>query len=300
MQDSADLAGVATFKRRLKAARPSWSVSSPRAGTMRSAAKGRTPGPSRAVPRQARAGSAPAGRASTVNPCGPGPHPWLRQSMALLQIAGAVRVPSPMRRRLAVGIDLGTTNCCSPRCVAASPSPAGCAGTPDPPSAVRYHAERAETGESARAGRREDPYSTVISVKAPDGAQPGGSVKQLGEQLPTASARARSHMPLHRDRARVKKSPVEVSADILRELRQRAETTLGGELVGAVITVPAYFDDAQRQATKDAAPGRTERPAPAQRADRRRRGYGLDKGAEGLVAIYDLGGGTFDISIPAP
>ncbi len=122
-------------------------------------------------------------------------------------------------------------------------------------------------------------------------------VKQLGEQLPYRFRQGESHMPFI-ETVQGLKSPVEVSADILRELRQRAETTLGGELVGAVITVPAYFDDAQRQATKDAARlaglnvlRLLNEPTAAAVA------YGLDKGAEGLVAIYDLGGGTFDISI---
>lgn len=164
------------------------------------------------------------------------------------------------------------------------------------PSAVRYHAERAEVGESARAAAAEDPFNTVISVKRLMG-RGLEDVKQLGEQLPYRFRQGESHMPFI-ETVQGLKSPVEVSADILRELRQRAETTLGGELVGAVITVPAYFDDAQRQATKDAARlaglnvlRLLNEPTAAAVA------YGLDKGAEGLVAIYDLGGGTFDISI---
>ncbi|PXB82620.1 Fe-S protein assembly chaperone HscA, partial [Pseudomonas aeruginosa] len=160
----------------------------------------------------------------------------------------------------------------------------------------RYHAERAEVGESARAAAAEDPFNTVISVKRLMG-RGLEDVKQLGEQLPYRFRQGESHMPFI-ETVQGLKSPVEVSADILRELRQRAETTLGGELVGAVITVPAYFDDAQRQATKDAARlaglnvlRLLNEPTAAAVA------YGLDKGAEGLVAIYDLGGGTFDISI---
>lgn len=164
------------------------------------------------------------------------------------------------------------------------------------PSAVRYHAERAEVGESARAAAAKDPFNTIISVKRLMG-RGLEDVKQLGEQLPYRFRQGESHMPFI-ETVQGLKSPVEVSADILRELRQRAETTLGGELVGAVITVPAYFDDAQRQATKDAARlaglnvlRLLNEPTAAAVA------YGLDKGAEGLVAIYDLGGGTFDISI---
>ncbi len=151
-------------------------------------------------------------------------------------------------------------------------------------------------GESARAAAAEDPFNTVISVKRLMG-RGLEDVKQLGEQLPYRFRQGESHMPFI-ETVQGLKSPVEVSADILRELRQRAETTLGGELVGAVITVPAYFDDAQRQATKDAARlaglnvlRLLNEPTAAAVA------YGLDKGAEGLVAIYDLGGGTFDISI---
>ncbi|MFU6910858.1 Fe-S protein assembly chaperone HscA [Pseudomonas aeruginosa] len=217
--------------------------------------------------------------------------------MALLQIAEPGQSPKPHERRLAVGIDLGTTN---------SLVAAVCSGVAEPlpdaqgrlilPSAVRYHAERAEVGESARAAAAEDPFNTVISVKRLMG-RGLEDVKQLGEQLPYRFRQGESHMPFI-ETVQGLKSPVEVSADILRELRQRAETTLGGELVGAVITVPAYFDDAQRQATKDAARlaglnvlRLLNEPTAAAVA------YGLDKGAEGLVAIYDLGGGTFDISI---
>ncbi len=217
--------------------------------------------------------------------------------MALLQIAEPGQSPKPHERRLAVGIDLGTTN---------SLVAAGRSGVAEPlpdaqgrlilPSAVRYHAERAEVGESARAAAAEDPFNTVISVKRLMG-RGLEDVKQLGEQLPYRFRQGESHMPFI-ETVQGLKSPVEVSADILRELRQRAETTLGGELVGAVITVPAYFDDAQRQATKDAARlaglnvlRLLNEPTAAAVA------YGLDKGAEGLVAIYDLGGGTFDISI---
>ncbi len=217
--------------------------------------------------------------------------------MALLQIAEPGQSPKPHERRLAVGIDLGTTNSlvAAVRSGVAEPLP-DAQGRLILPSAVRYHAERAEVGESARAAAAEDPFNTVISVKRLMG-RGLEDVKQLGEQLPYRFRQGESHMPFI-ETVQGLKSPVEVSVDILRELRQRAETTLGGELVGAVITVPAYFDDAQRQATKDAARlaglnvlRLLNEPTAAAVA------YGLDKGAEGLVAIYDLGGGTFDISI---
>lgn len=217
--------------------------------------------------------------------------------MALLQIAEPGQSPKPHERRLAVGIDLGTTNSlvAAVRSGVAEPLP-DAQGRLILPSAVRYHAERAEVGESARAAAAKDPFNTVISVKRLMG-RGLEDVKQLGKQLPYRFRQGESHMPFI-ETVQGLKSPVEVSADILRELRQRAETTLGGELVGAVITVPAYFDDAQRQATKDAARlaglnvlRLLNEPTAAAVA------YGLDKGAEGLVAIYDLGGGTFDISI---
>lgn len=217
--------------------------------------------------------------------------------MALLQIAEPGQSPKPHERRLAVGIDLGTTNSlvAAVRSGVAEPLP-DARGRLILPSAVRYHAERAEVGESARAAAAKDPFNTIISVKRLMG-RGLEDVKQLGEQLPYRFRQGESHMPFI-ETVQGLKSPVEVSADILRELRQRAETTLGGELVGAVITVPAYFDDAQRQATKDAARlaglnvlRLLNEPTAAAVA------YGLDKGAEGLVAIYDLGGGTFDISI---
>ena len=217
--------------------------------------------------------------------------------MALLQIAEPGQSPQPHQRRLAVGIDLGTTN----SLVAALRS-----GLSEPladeqgqvilPSAVRYHPDRIEVGAAAKAAAASDPLNTVLSVKRLMG-RGLADVKQLGEQLPYRFVGGESHMPFI-DTVQGAKSPVEVSADILKVLRQRAEATLGGDLVGAVITVPAYFDDAQRQATKDAAKlaglnvlRLLNEPTAAAVA------YGLDQHAEGLVAIYDLGGGTFDISI---
>ncbi|MBD8475857.1 Fe-S protein assembly chaperone HscA [Pseudomonas sp. CFBP 8770] len=217
--------------------------------------------------------------------------------MALLQIAEPGQSPQPHQRRLAVGIDLGTTN----SLVAALRS-----GLSEPladpdgqvilPSAVRYHADRVEVGAAAKAAAASDPFNTVLSVKRLMG-RGLADVKQLGEQLPYRFVGGESHMPFI-ETVQGPKSPVEVSADILKALRQRAEDVLGGDLVGAVITVPAYFDDAQRQATKDAARlaglnvlRLLNEPTAAAVA------YGLDQHAEGLVAIYDLGGGTFDISI---
>lgn len=217
--------------------------------------------------------------------------------MALLQIAEPGQTPQPHQRRLAVGIDLGTTNSlvAAVRSGVAAPLPDD-RGEVILPSAVRYHADRIEVGESVRAAASQDPLNSIISVKRFMG-RGLEDVKQLGGQLPYRFTQGESHMPFI-ETVQGAKSPVEVSAEILRVLRQRAEATLGGELVGAVITVPAYFDDAQRQATKDAARlaglhvlRLLNEPTAAAVA------YGLDKNAEGLVAIYDLGGGTFDISI---
>nr|WP_322940666.1 Fe-S protein assembly chaperone HscA [Pseudomonas sp. s4] len=217
--------------------------------------------------------------------------------MALLQIAEPGQSPQPHQRRLAVGIDLGTTNSlvAAVRSGLAKPL-ADAAGKVILPSAVRYHAASIEVGESAKAAAASDPLNTVLSVKRLMG-RGIADVHQLGEQLPYRFVAGESHMPFI-ETVQGAKSPVEVSAEILKTLRLRAEQTLGGELVGAVITVPAYFDDAQRQATKDAArlAGLTvlrllNEPTAAAVA------YGLDQKAEGVVAIYDLGGGTFDISI---
>ncbi|WP_097304937.1 Fe-S protein assembly chaperone HscA [Pseudomonas chlororaphis] len=217
--------------------------------------------------------------------------------MALLQIAEPGQSPQPHQRRLAVGIDLGTTNSLVAALRSGLSEPlADANGQVILPSAVRYHADRVEVGESARLAASADPLNTVLSVKRLMG-RGLSDVKQLGEQLPYRFVDGESHMPFI-ETIQGPKSPVEVSADILKVLRQRAESTLGGELVGAVITVPAYFDDAQRQATKDAAKlaglnvlRLLNEPTAAAVA------YGLDQHAEGVVAIYDLGGGTFDISI---
>ncbi|PWB34874.1 Fe-S protein assembly chaperone HscA [Pseudomonas sp. SDI] len=217
--------------------------------------------------------------------------------MALLQIAEPGQTPQPHQRRLAVGIDLGTTNSlvAALRSGLSEPLP-DAEGRVILPSAVRYHADHVDVGHVARDAAASDPLNTVLSVKRLMG-RGLADVKQLGEQLPYRFVGGESHMPFI-DTVQGAKSPVEVSADILKVLRLRAEATLGGELVGAVITVPAYFDDAQRQATKDAARlaglnvlRLLNEPTAAAVA------YGLDQNAEGVVAIYDLGGGTFDISI---
>lgn len=217
--------------------------------------------------------------------------------MALLQIAEPGLSPKPHQRRLAVGIDLGTTNSlvAAVRSGVAEPLP-DAQGNVIVPSAVRYHADRVEVGRTARDTALEDPLNTILSVKRLMG-RGLEDVKHLGEHLPYRFVAGESHMPFIETVQGVR-SPVEVSAEILRALRQRAESSLGGELVGAVITVPAYFDDAQRQATKDAARlaglnvlRLLNEPTAAAVA------YGLDKQAQGVVAIYDLGGGTFDVSI---
>ena len=217
--------------------------------------------------------------------------------MALLQIAEPGQSAQPHQRKLAVGIDLGTTNSlvAAVRSGIAEPLP-DASGKVILPSAVRYHADHVEVGESARESAALDPYNTVISVKRLMG-RGLSDVHQLGEQLPYRFVEGESQMPFIQT-VQGAKSPVEVSAEILRALRLRAEDTLGGELVGAVITVPAYFDDAQRQATKDTARlaglnvlRLLNEPTAAAVA------YGLDQKAEGVVVIYDLGGGTFDVSI---
>ncbi|MDC0688023.1 Fe-S protein assembly chaperone HscA [Mitsuaria sp. RG] len=217
--------------------------------------------------------------------------------MALLQIAEPGQSPQPHQRRLAVGIDLGTTNSlvAAVRSGRSEPLP-DAQGSVILPSAVRYLDNAVEVGLAAREAAPSDPLNSILSVKRLMG-RGLADVKQLGEQLPYRFVGGESHMPFI-DTVQGPKSPVQVSADILKVLRQRAEQTLGGELVGAVITVPAYFDDAQRQATKDAAKlaglnvlRLLNEPTAAAVA------YGLDQDAEGVVAIFDLGGGTFDISI---
>jgi len=218
--------------------------------------------------------------------------------MALLQISEPGETTAPHQHRLAAGIDLGTTNSlvASVRSGVAETLPDN-EGRHLLPSVVRYLATgEHQVGVDAMRHATTDPLNTVISVKRFMG-RGVEDVKSLGSVLPYEFVAGESGMSLIRTVAG-DRSPVQVSADILDELRQRAEQTLGGELAGVVITVPAYFDDAQRQATKDA--GRLaglnvlrllNEPTAAAVA------YGLDRGSEGIIAVYDLGGGTFDVSI---
>ncbi len=216
--------------------------------------------------------------------------------MALFQIAEPGESAAPHEHKLAIGIDLGTTN----SLVATVQS--GLAkvlndeqGRPLLPSIVRYRAAGgAEVGYDAQKQQAKDPKNTIVSVKR----FMGRGLKDIAhvESMPYDFVEAPGMVKLKTVVG--VKSPVEVSADVLKTLRDRAEAVLGGELVGAVITVPAYFDDAQRQATKDAARlaglnvlRLLNEPTAAAIA------YGLDNGAEGVYAVYDLGGGTFDISI---
>jgi molecular chaperone HscA len=218
--------------------------------------------------------------------------------MALLQISEPGQSTNPHEHRLAAGIDLGTTN----SLVATVRS--GQADTlPDDqnrhllPSVVRYQLNQPPlVGYEARAAATDDPLNTIASVKRYMG-RGLEDIKNLGNRLPYEFTAGDSAVPrFHTVAGDV--SPIEVSAEILRSLKQRAEATLNGDLTGVVITVPAYFDDAQRQATKDAARLANlnvlrllNEPTAAAVA------YGLDKSAEGVIAVYDLGGGTFDISI---
>ncbi|MBI3561869.1 MAG: Fe-S protein assembly chaperone HscA [Gammaproteobacteria bacterium] len=219
--------------------------------------------------------------------------------MALLQISEPGQSDQPQQRRLAVGIDLGTTN----SLVATVRS--GVAETlPDEqdqhllPSVVQYKKDSGcVVGEAAKANAAVDPFNTIVSVKRFMG-RGIADIKHLGGQLPHEFVSTAESGLLRIRTVAGDKTPVEISAEILRVLRSRAETALGGELQGVVITVPAYFDEAQRQATKDA--GKLaglnvlrllNEPTAAAVA------YGLDKQAEGIIAVYDLGGGTFDISI---
>ena len=164
------------------------------------------------------------------------------------------------------------------------------------PSIVRYLADDVEVGYEARAAATIDPLNTIASVKRLMG-RGVDDIKTLGSRLPYEFQQQDSAVPRIRTVAG-DVSPVEVSSEILKALAARAESSLDGELSGVVITVPAYFDDAQRQATKDAAKlaglnvlRLLNEPTAAAVA------YGLDRGQDGVHAIYDLGGGTFDISI---
>jgi len=216
--------------------------------------------------------------------------------MALLQIAEPGQSAAPHQHRLAVGIDLGTTNSLVATVRSGTPEVlTDTAGRALLPSVVRYVPEGvAEVGWEARAVAVQDPHNTIVSVKR----FMGRGVADIADaaNMPYQFIEAPGMVKLKTAAGEL--SPVEVSADILRVLRQRAEESMGGELSGAVITVPAYFDDAQRQATKDAArlAGLTvlrllNEPTAAAIA------YGLDNASEGIYCVYDLGGGTFDFSI---
>jgi molecular chaperone HscA len=217
--------------------------------------------------------------------------------MALLQITEPGQAQAPHQHRLAAGIDLGTTNSlvASVRSGKAETLPDE-AGRHLLPSVVRYTADTLLVGQEAKAGEADDPLNTISSAKRLIG-RGVNDIKTLGSRLPYRFTQEESSVPRIRTAAG-DISPIEVSSEVLKVLARRAEETLGGELSGVVITVPAYFDEAQRQATKDAARlaglhvfRLLNEPTAAAIA------YGLDKEAEGVHAIYDLGGGTFDISI---
>jgi len=216
--------------------------------------------------------------------------------MALLQIAEPGMSAAPHEHRLAVGIDLGTTNSLV---ATVRNGMTVCLNDHDGramlPSVVHYGKGGAVlVGRQAQAHQMSDPKNTIVSVKR----FMGRGIKDVAyiESMPYDFKDGEGMLRLRTVAG--EKSPVEISAEILKNLRLRAEESLGGDLVGAVITVPAYFDDAQRQATKDAAKlaglnvlRLLNEPTAAAVA------YGLDNAAEGVYAIYDLGGGTFDISI---
>jgi len=217
--------------------------------------------------------------------------------MALLQLSEPGQSLAPHQHKLAAGIDLGTTNSLVATVRSGQPET-----LPDDqgrhllPSVVRYLGEETEVGHEALSVATTDPLNTIASVKRLMG-RSVEDIKTLGERLPYEFQQQDSVVPrIHTVGGDV--SPVEVSAEILKVLALRAEASLDGELNGVVITVPAYFDDAQRQATKDAAKlaglnvlRLLNEPTAAAVA------YGLDREQDGVHAIYDLGGGTFDISI---
>lgn len=217
--------------------------------------------------------------------------------MALLQIAEPGQAAAPHQHRLAVGIDLGTTN----SLVASVRSGQSVILNDEQerslvPSVVHYGVEEKKVGLEAFEQASLDPKNTVISVKRLIG-RSLSDVQSRYSSLPYEFVASENGLPLIIT-AQGPKSPIEVSSDILSRLNHIAEQRLGGELSGVVITVPAYFDDAQRQSTKDAARlaglnvlRLLNEPTAAALA------YGLDSGQEGIIAVYDLGGGTFDISI---
>ena len=216
--------------------------------------------------------------------------------MALLQISEPGMSAAPHQHRLAVGIDLGTTNS-----LVATVRSGSAVCLPDSdgratlPSVVRYLDGEVEVGKNALSAQKTDPLNTISSAKRLIG-------RTLTDLAQEAQYRPYRFTPNERvvelNTRQGAKTPIEVSAEILKALKLRAEETLGGDLVGAVITVPAYFDDAQRQATKDAARlaglnvlRLLNEPTAAAIA------YGLDNASEGTFVVYDLGGGTFDVSV---
>ncbi|MGF1759948.1 Fe-S protein assembly chaperone HscA [Photobacterium sagamiensis] len=217
--------------------------------------------------------------------------------MALLQIAEPGQSAAPHQHRLAVGIDLGTTN----SLVAAVRS-----GVPETlkdehgrsilPSIVHYGEEALLVGHDARELAQQDPVNTIFSVKRMIG-RSLADIQQRYPHIPYQFEASDNGLPQLVTRGG-SVNPIQVSAEILKSLSERAKAALGGDLEGVVITVPAYFDDAQRAGTKDAAKLANlnvlrllNEPTAAAIA------YGLDSGQEGVIAVYDLGGGTFDISI---
>jgi molecular chaperone HscA len=215
--------------------------------------------------------------------------------MTLFQISEPDEAPAPHGHKRAIGIDLGTTNSLvatvrNGYAVVLSDGQ----GRPLVPSIVRYAESGVEVGYEAMAHQAQDPQNTIVSVK-----------RLMGRGLSDLADARRFPYRFQDSPGMVRiatragvKTPVEISAEVLRMLRERAEASLGGMIDGAVVTVPAYFDDAQRQATKDAAKlaglpvlRLLNEPTAAAVA------YGLDNAAEGTYAVYDLGGGTFDISI---
>ncbi|MDC9592726.1 Fe-S protein assembly chaperone HscA [Xenorhabdus sp. IM139775] len=217
--------------------------------------------------------------------------------MALLQISEPGLSAAPHQRRLAAGIDLGTTH--SLVATVRSGQAETLAGSDNRhllPSVVQYRKEGIQVGWQAREQAAADPVNTISSVKRMMG-RSLADIQQRYPKLPYQLQASENGLPLINTVAGLV-DPIQVSSEILKSLAQRAEETLDGKLDGVVITVPAYFDDAQRQGTKDAARlvglhvlRLLNEPTAAAIA------YGLDSGQEGVIAVYDLGGGTFDVSI---
>jgi len=218
--------------------------------------------------------------------------------MALLQISEPGQTAAPHQRKLAAGIDLGTTNSLVATVRSGkSKTLADVDGNHLLPSVVRYReGETPQVGTVAKQSSIEDPRNTIVSVKRYLG-------RGLADICKQCTCKEYDFVDSEASVPRIRTlggdvTPVEISAEILKVLKQRAENSLGGELTGVVVTVPAYFDDAQRQATKDSAQlaglnvlRLLNEPTAAAVA------YGLDRGSEGIHVVYDLGGGTFDISI---